>query len=285
MAFHLARAIAQGAPPQAGFGGGIGQASLAAPPQAGFGGGIGQAPLAAPPQAGFGGGIGQAPLAALPQAGFGGARAPVLSAHSAPPQAAAPLFERSPYIELSFDSRQLKTIRRYIKLNPARALWKRRHPERFIRFTDLKHPILDSSRRWNAMGNPLLLSSPFLMHVRLTMKKTVEEHAAEINAIMEKARCGVIPVSGFISPGEKELFLRLKAEKRARFIKMVPFALPPRYDPSAEDSRELAADRLLILSGFPPDTPDARESLRARCLAMNDMAAALCAKARGLPHS
>ena len=199
----------------------------------------------------------------------------------AQPPSVPPLFERSPYIELSFDSRQLKTIRRYIKLNPARAIWKRRHPERFTRFTNLKHPILDPSRRWDAMGNPLLLSSPFLVHVRLTMKKTAEEHAAEIEAILAKARCGAIPVSGFISPGEKELLRRLKAEPRARFVKMTPFALPPRYDPSAEDSRELAADRLLILSGFPPGTPDAREGLRVRCLAMNAMAAALCARAQG----
>ena len=199
----------------------------------------------------------------------------------AQPPSVPTLFERSPYIELSFDSRQLKTIRRYIKLNPARAIWKRRHPGRFTRFTNIKHSILDPSRRWDAMGNPLLLSSPFLVHVRLTMKKTVEKHAAEIEAILAKARCGAIPVSGFISPGEKELLRRLKAEPRARFVKMTPFALPPRYDPSAEDSRELAADRLLILSGFPPGTPDAREGLRARCLAMNAMAASLCAKAQG----
>ncbi len=55
---------------------------------------------------------------------------------------------------------------------------------------------------------------------------------------------------------------------------------------AAEDSRELAADRLLILSGF-ADTPavparDIRKHLaashqfRANCLAMNDLAAALC---------
>ena len=41
---------------------------------------------------------------------------------SVPPAPA--LFERSPYIELSFDSRQLKAIRRYIRLNPARKLWR-----------------------------------------------------------------------------------------------------------------------------------------------------------------
>ena len=159
------------------------------------------------------------------------------------------------------------------------ALWKARHPDRFIRFANIRHPVLDPARRWDAMGNLTLLASPFLHHVRLTMRKTVAEHAAEIDSIMERAVRGLVPVSGFISPGEKELLRRLKAEPQARFIKTVPFSLPPRYDPSAEDSRELAADRLLILSGFPQGTPDSRENLRARCNIMNSLAAALCSKA------
>ena len=159
------------------------------------------------------------------------------------------------------------------------ALWKARHPDRFIRFANIRHPVLDPARQWDAMGNLTLLASPFLHHVRLTMRKTAEEHAAEIDSIMERAVRGLVPVSGFISPGEKELLRRLKAEPQARFIKTVPFSLPPRYDPSAEDSRELAADRLLILSGFPQGTPDSRENLRARCNIMNSLAAALCSKA------
>lgn len=196
------------------------------------------------------------------------------------PPSFPPLFDRSCYLELSFDSRQLKATRRYIKLNPARAIWKLRHPERFLRLTNLHYPTLDPARHWEGMGDPTLLASPFLCHVRLTLKKTVEEHAATIDELMDKARCGHILVSGFISPGEKELLRRLKAEPRCRFIKMVPYALPPRYDPSAEDSRELAADRLLILSGFPEGVANLETSFRARCLAMNDMAARLCEAAQ-----
>lgn len=59
-----------------------------------------------------------------------------------------------------------------------------------------------------------------------------------------------------------------------------------RYDPSAEDSREIAAGRLAILSDF-TDTPAiasrdmrlspaAAHAFRANCLAMNDLAAKLC---------
>ena len=54
--------------------------------------------------------------------GGAGARAPVRSV----------VFARDCYIELSFDARQLKAIRHYIKLNPARALWKLRHPDLFL---------------------------------------------------------------------------------------------------------------------------------------------------------
>ncbi len=208
---------------------------------------------------------------------------PILRRGSGMPESPSyPRWDRHCYIELSFDSRQLKTIRRYIRLNPARALWKERHPDRFIRFAGIRHPVLDPVRQWDAMGNLTLLGSPFLHHVRLTMRKNAEEHTSEINEIIESAKRGVVPVCGFISPGEKELLRRLKAEPSARFIKTVPFALPPRYDPSAEDSRELAADRMLILSGFPQGTPDSRENLRERCNIMNELAAELCVRAQTL---
>ena len=186
------------------------------------------------------------------------------------------IWDRSFWLDLSFSSRQLKAIRRYIRLNPARALWKMRHPDRFLRHANIRHPVLAANRIWDAVGNLTLLGSPFLFPVRLTRKKTLEEHAAAIDEIVEKAKRGMIPVSGFLSPGEKEVLRRLKAESHARFIKMRPCALPPHYDPSAEDSRELAADRLLILSGFPQSVTDAGGIFRANCLLMNDLIVGMC---------
>ena len=141
------------------------------------------------------------------------------------------------------------------------------------------------------MGNLTLLGSPFLVHARLTLKKSLAGHEPMIAELVEKARRGAVIVSGFISPGEVELLKRLKATPNARFVKMLPCALPPRYDPSAEDSRELAADRMLILSGFTNTTPHisaramrrdpaAAHLFRANCLVLNDLAATLCEKAR-----
>lgn len=208
-----------------------------------------------------------------------------------PPVRSALRFDRRAYIEISFDARQLKAIRRYIQLNPARALWKHHHPDRFLRITNIRHAILAPAHVWSAMGNLTLLGSPFLVHARLTLKKSLAEHEPMIAELVEKARRGAVIVSGFISPGEVELLKRLKAMPNARFVKMLPCALPPRYDPSAEDSRELAADRMLILSGFANTTPHisaramrrapaAAHLFRANCLVLNDLAAALCEKAR-----
>ena len=210
--------------------------------------------------------------------GGAGARAPVRSV----------VFARECHIELSFDSRQLKAIRHYIRLNPARSIWKRRHPDLFLCHRAIKSKRLASfaPMSFDGIGALTLLGSPFLFHVRLTLKKTVAEHSAAIDEIIEKARLGMVPVSGFISPGEKEALRRLKAEPRSRFIKLLPYALPTRYDPSAEDSREIAAGRLLILSCFrdtPPISslemkrnPSAAHAFRRNCLAMNDIAARLC---------
>ena len=233
-------------------------------------------------------------------------------------------WEEGFWLDLAMGSRHLRAIRHYMKLNPARLLWKLRHPDRFkvVRVATARlfsheergrapespgvgrtheppggaggdggsgeSPVLRLPPVLTALGDIGLLGSPFLLHVRLTLKKTVAEHAAAIDEIIEKAKRGYIPVSGFISPGEKEVLRRLKAEPHVRFVKLVPFALPPRYDPSAEDSRELAADRLAIVSLQPETaairTLDIRRSqvaahaFRANCLAMNNLAAALCGR-------
>lgn len=191
------------------------------------------------------------------------------------------LWDRHLYFQLSFSLRQLKAIRRYIKMNPARAWWKETHPDMFVRRGGLRHEMLDPAFPWTAFGNLTLLANPFLFQVRLTTKKTLDELEGEIAAAVDKARRGMIPVSGFISPGEKEFFRRLLNEPNIRWVKMLPYGLPPRYDPSVEDSQHLAEGRLLVLSAFPIDVPSYPIS-RANCLAMNDRIAALCAKASEL---
>lgn len=124
----------------------------------------------------------------------GGSGAEPPSVQFPPPPPLSPRFDRRCHLELSFDSRQLKAIRRYIRLNPARALWKLHHPDRFLRLPNARHPVLPTDRTWQAMGDLTLLSSPFLFHMRLSLRQTPAEHEPEIAAALAQAEQGMIPV-------------------------------------------------------------------------------------------
>ncbi|MCQ2367460.1 MAG: hypothetical protein MJ109_00395 [Kiritimatiellae bacterium] len=99
---------------------------------------------------------------------------------------------------------------------------------------------------------------------------------------MDWAAKGGVPLCGFISPGEREVERRLKALPRARWIKAVPYGLPPRYDPSVEDLSHLAAHRELILSAFDPAEFAPFKVTRAGCLAMNDRLVEIANESTGL---
>lgn len=193
-----------------------------------------------------------------------------------PPSVAA-FWERRFWLDLSFSSRQLAAIRRYIRGNPARAIWKWKHPDLFVCHSRIRHPVLDPALPWSACGDLTLLANPFLVAVSLTRRKTPAEHEPEIAALVEKARQGWVIVCGFLSPGEKELGRRLRAEPRARWIKTLAQGLPPRYDPSLADSRELAERRMLLLSALPVGAPFDWNT----CHRMNDLAVSMCKRARG----
>ena len=190
-------------------------------------------------------------------------------------------WSRDYWIDISFDSRQLAAIRRYIKMNPARYFWKLDNPDMFRFRANLRHPILAPLLSWSAVGDITILASPFLYLVRLTMKKTAAELEDEIAAHVERARHGWTPVCGFISPGEREFERRLKALPNSRWIKTVPYGLPERYDPSVEDSRWLAAHRQLVLSSFDRDQIQPFKVTRHGCLAMNERIAAMVAANAG----
>ena len=202
-------------------------------------------------------------------------------------QRAAPLAEYAPgifwedkyWLQLLNAGRPLATVRRYIKMNPARKVWKDRHPDFFALHSGFRHPVLDPALHWSAIGNLTLLSSPFLFPVVLTRREPLEEHAPAIAAVLDRAKRGAIPVCGFLSPGEKRVLELLRAEPDTRWIKTVPHGLPARFDPSVEDSRVLAEGRQVVLSSF-PDIPTF-PVLRENCLAMNERNAKMCERAIG----
>ena len=116
--------------------------------------------------------------------------------------------------------------------------------------------------------------------VRLTRRMSVAQHLPEIEKMVDKARRGMVPVCGFLSPGEKELERRLRAEPYARWIKTVAHGLPPRFDPTVADSRYLAEGRQLFLSSFPVDVPVFPVNYD-NCHLMNARNEALCRRAAG----
>ncbi len=216
------------------------------------------------------------PHPSMGQPGCGGATPDRLRCGGAAPDRL--VWERGYWISLAWYSEQRKAIRAYIRGNPARALWKRAHPDRFALHQRLRHASLDPALPWSGIGDLTLIASPFRFAVRLTRHREVAEQEAAIAEAVERAQRGMIPVCGFLSPAERELQRRLRAEPTARWIKTVPYGLKKGYDPSLEDSRAIAAGQLLILSSFPPDVLGDPIS-RANCELMNSRILALCGAA------
>ena len=262
--FYLAKQERGGAhgkgPALQGFGGG--QQESEATLQ-GFGGGQQESEATAQ---GFGGSQQESEVTAQ---GFGGGQPPSF------------VWTRDYWVDISFDARQLAAIRRYIRMNPARYFWKLDNPDMFLRRGHIRHPALDPALTWTACGDLTILASPFLFLVRLTMKKTAAELEDEIAGHIERVKRGGIPVSGFLSAGEREFERRLKAMPHSRWIKAVPYSLPAKYDPSVEDSRYLAAHRELILSSFAEAEAPPFVIRRHLCLAMNERTAAMVATTDG----
>ena len=201
------------------------------------------------------------------QQGFGGATPGRLA-----------IWEKGYWISLAWYAEQRKAIRLYIRNNPARALWKRAHPDRFRVLSGIRHASLDPSLPWSAMGDVTLIASPFRFPVRLTRRLPLEAQEEALAEAIDRAQRGMIPVCGFISPAEHELERRLRAEPGARWIKTVPHGLRQGYDPSVEDSRAIADGRLLLLSSFEPAVP-ASPITRANCELMNARVLSLCGAA------
>ena len=144
-----------------------------------------------------------------------------------------------------------------------------------------RHPALDPALVWTAIGDLTLLGSPFMFPVRLTRKMTIEQHQPEIARMVELAKMGMVPVCGFLSPGEKELERQLRLEPDTRWIKTVAHGLPARFDPTVEDSRYLAEGRQLFLSSFPVDVPVFPVNYD-NCHLMNARNEDLCERASGM---
>ena len=178
------------------------------------------------------------------------------------------MWEDGFYDYLSLDMKMLQAFEAYILDNPARWQLRRDHPEWFRKQYALQHARLPEETTWTAYGDATLLDHPHLIPVIVSSRISEGERSAQISSILSQVERGAIPIGGFISPGERKVASEVYRMPRARMITLLPWGLK-RYKPSgAEATRRMAEGRMLILTGFPDDEPEACR--RTNCLKNNE---------------
>ena len=189
----------------------------------------------------------------------------------------APLFAEMPFIRPMARYTQLPTTIRYLDMNPQRLATKRLRPG----FFRVQRSIAIGDRTYDGVGNVALLMSQqyATVHVRSTMVEQAQHGDAEPlrnykNACVLKAREGVVMVSPFISPDEKQVMQVLLHEDRP-FILLTDNGFREYYKPTDALFDACAQGRLLILSPWAYDGGK-RHITRADCVALNAMAEEIC---------
>ena len=185
----------------------------------------------------------------------------------------SPLFTEMPFVRPLVRQGQLRTMFRYIDMNPQRLATKRMKPG----FFRVQRDIVVGNRSYDGVGNTTLLMAETLatVHVRSKMVKAAENGDVEPlrnykNSCVLAARKGTVMVSPFISTHEKQVMQVLLREKWP-FICLTDNGFRDYYKPSDELFDACAAGRVLILSPWQHDASKRRIS-RAECVALNEMA-------------
>lgn len=186
------------------------------------------------------------------------------------------LFERGYNDRILYGKGQLQAMLDYIHDNPRRLLVKRQHPEFFHLHTFSLNGI-----SFQAVGNMRLMDAPRRLVVRCSRRATYAEIAELTARLMAAAEEGAIPVSPFISPGERQIELAL-LKAGMPFIRLTDNGFPPYYKPYGRYFEACACGQLLLLSPFPYSTQRTMLS-RQQCLWLNSVAEQLSAAADGRP--
>ena len=188
-----------------------------------------------------------------------------------------PLFREMPFIRPMARYSQLQTTIRYIDMNPQRLATKRLRPG----FFRVQKDVVIGGRSYDGVGNiALLMADAYApVHVRHTMVEKAwhgdnQELRNYKNGCVLKARKGVVMVSPFISPDEKQVMQVLLQEQHP-FILLTDNGFRDYYKPADNLFDACAAGRLLILSPWPYNGGK-RHISRADCVALNGMAEEIC---------
>lgn len=185
----------------------------------------------------------------------------------------APVFAEMPFIRPMAHYSQLPNTIRYIDMNPQRLATKRLKPG----FFRVQKSITIGSRSYDGVGNVALLMKDryATVHVSHILVEQANHGSAEPlrnykNSCVLKARDGVVMVSPFISPDEKQV-MQVLLRERHPFLLLTDNGFRGYYKPADFLFDACAEGRLLILSPWPYDSGK-RHISRADCVALNAMA-------------
>ncbi len=192
------------------------------------------------------------------------------------------VWEKGYHDRVIMSAETLRAERRYIHDNPRRYCVRKARPEAFTKVNRLHSPRLPQEVDWAGFGNLFLLQKPALMSVQVSRQIAPHALAALKAHVLNQLHRGLVMVSPFISPGEKELAGLVMEQEYGSLILLKPNGFPPLYKPPGATFDLCAQGRLLVLSPFA--YTGRRQSLtRARCLQMNEWVARICSSGNGGP--
>jgi hypothetical protein len=162
----------------------------------------------------------------------------------------------------------LKAYTHYLCDNPRRYCVKKANPDVFRRINQLKHARLPADQSWSGYGNLFLLDRPEMGNIRVSRRASPDEILRLRDETLQQARRGMVVVSPFISPGEKEIAKAVLEADKGDVILMKPDGFPALFKPHGRYFDLCQQGRLLILSAY-PDTGHPADLTREKCLMMN----------------
>ena len=190
-----------------------------------------------------------------------------------------PVFMEIPFIRSMGHNTQLPNTIRYIDMNPQRLATKRLMPG----FFRVQKDITIGKRNYDGVGNTTLLMAEHFetVHVRRVLVEEANHGNDEqlrnyMNSCIMAARKGVIMVSPFISPYEKQV-MQVMLREKLPFIYLSDNGFREYYKPTDALFDACASGRILILSPWTYDASK-RHISRVDCVALNAMAEEICNK-------
>ena len=184
-----------------------------------------------------------------------------------------PVFTEVPFIRPLSRRGQLQTMIRYVQLNPQRLATKRLMPG----FFHVQRGIAIAGRRYAGVGNMAILQGKryATVHVHHEWVDAAAQGQPQalrdyMNGCVLAARHGVVMVSPFISPKEKDVLNVLLAEQHP-IIVLADNGFRDYYKPPSNLFDGVAAGRIMILSPWEYDAGK-RHVSRADCILLNTMA-------------